>query len=139
MQWIVEPKMDIVERLNTVREGMEAGLDDWPIASQIYEYKTAAEEITKLRETIPAQAAVIEKLREVLEELVDLVQDIRAGEYKPDSFTCQPALAVLALPTDSTQILDEVRKQERCAARAEAYAYISQNFNALAEEIRAME
>ncbi len=43
MQWIVEPKMDIVERLNTVREGMEAGLDDWPIASQIYEYKTAAE------------------------------------------------------------------------------------------------
>ncbi len=41
MQWIVEPKMDIVERLNTVREGMEAGLDDRPIALQIYEYKTA--------------------------------------------------------------------------------------------------
>lgn len=60
MQWIVEPKMDIVERLNTVREGMEAGLDDWPIASQIYEYKTAAEEITTLRQRV----AELEKERD---------------------------------------------------------------------------
>ena len=41
--------MDIVERMNIVREGMEAGLDDWPIASMIYEYKTAANEIERLR------------------------------------------------------------------------------------------
>jgi hypothetical protein len=41
--------MDIVDRLNAVREGMESGLDDWPTISHIYEYKTAAEEITHLR------------------------------------------------------------------------------------------
>lgn len=52
MQWIAEPKMDIVERLDTVREGMEAGLDDWPVASQIYEYKTAADEISMLRKRV---------------------------------------------------------------------------------------
>lgn len=39
---------ELVERLNTVREGMEAGLDDWPIASQIWEYKEAATAIEQL-------------------------------------------------------------------------------------------
>lgn len=39
---------EFVDRLDIVREGIEAGLDDWPLASQIYEYKTAAEIIIYL-------------------------------------------------------------------------------------------
>lgn len=90
--------------------------------------------------TIAAQAAVIERLREALDELVDLVQDIRAEEYKPDSFTCQPALAALAIPTDSTQILDEVRKKERekVIERCIELGAIERD-GVFAEEIRAME
>lgn len=130
--------MDIVERLNTVREGMEAGLDDWPIASQIYEYKTAAEEITKLRETITAQAAVIERLTKwlhiersyYLEAGSDIADDVCDYLYHP--------------PTDSTQILDEVRKQERerCATVCEDQANepeCTERAMYCAEAIRAME
>jgi hypothetical protein len=35
-------------------------------------------------------------LLEALKELVDLVEGVRDGSYKPDSFTCQPALAAIA-------------------------------------------
>jgi hypothetical protein len=42
------------------------------------------------------QQAEIDRLREALEELVDLMEEVRAGGYKPDSFTCQPARAALA-------------------------------------------
>ena len=35
-------------------------------------------------------------LVEALEELIDLVEDIRDGSYIPDSFTLQPARAALA-------------------------------------------
>ena len=38
----------MVDRLNTVREGMEAGIDDWPIASQIWKYKTTADMLESL-------------------------------------------------------------------------------------------
>ena len=37
-----------------------------------------------------------ERLRQALEELVLLVEDIRQGEYVPDSFTTQPARIALA-------------------------------------------
>lgn len=33
----------------------------------------------------------VSALVEALEELVDLMEDIRQGEYTPDSFTTQPA------------------------------------------------
>lgn len=137
--------MDIVERLNTVREGMEAGLDDWPIASQIYEYKTAAEEITKLRETITAQAAVIEKLRESLRTLIAL-EMADAGATDSDELCCEYKDAIRSYNhTDSTQILDEVRKQER--ERVAQYienqslpdCYSEPCLAEFAEDIRAME
>jgi hypothetical protein len=45
-----------------------------------------------------------------------------------------------ALSSTPEQSLAEYRNKviEECAKRAEAYAYMSQNFNALAEELRAM-
>lgn len=44
------------------------------------------------------------ELRKALSELVDIVEDIRAGDYKPDSFTCQPAFSALSLPHDDTAL-----------------------------------
>ena len=44
--------MDIIERLNIVQEGIENGLNDWPLVSQLYEYKTAIAEITSLRQQV---------------------------------------------------------------------------------------
>ena len=60
----------------------------------------AYEEITKLREQVAAQAAVIEKLREAL-----LVSH--------DLSTSTITRLLNTIPTDNTQILDEVRRAER--------------------------
>lgn len=38
----------------------------------------------------------VSALVEALEELIDLMEDIRQGEYVPDSFTTQPARIALA-------------------------------------------
>jgi hypothetical protein len=38
----------------------------------------------------------IEALEAALGELADLMDDVREGTYKPDSFTTQPARAALA-------------------------------------------
>jgi hypothetical protein len=35
------------------------------------------------------------QLKEALIELIDLMEDVRSGNYKPDSFTCQPAKALV--------------------------------------------
>lgn len=48
---------DLIDRLNTVREGMESGITDWPIASHIWEYKEAV----KLIEQLQAKIAELEK------------------------------------------------------------------------------
>lgn len=80
--------LDIVERLQIVLEGMEAGLDDWPIASHIWGYKEVIKEIESLRDKQKHlveyvhgcfDAAIAEGLYEVLEEtqdtqLKDLIQ-----------------------------------------------------------------
>lgn len=65
----------------------------------------AYEEITKLREQVAAQAAVIEKLREALIAGWSLQCDFDDARRLADD--------ALALSTDSTQILDEVRRAER--------------------------
>ena len=125
--------MDIVEILDKYAEGDEF---QRPI-------ETAIEEITKLREQVSAQAAVIEKLTKRLASTNMIIEVVCA--IHPDSACAKYELAenmnALAIPTDSTQILAAVRRaeRERVAERAEAYAYMSQNFIALAEEIRAME
>ena len=43
-----------------------------------------------------SQAVEIERLRKALEELADLMDDVRSGNYKPDSFTTQTARELLA-------------------------------------------
>lgn len=46
--------------------------------------------------SIPDPAATMKEVREVISELVDLMDGVISGDYKPDSFTCQPARALLA-------------------------------------------
>ena len=75
----------------------------------------AYEEITKLREQVAAQAAVIEKLTKRLASTNIIIEVVCA--IHPDSACAKYELAenmnTLAIPTDSTQILDEVRRAER--------------------------
>lgn len=61
-------------------------------------------EITKLHKTIAAQAAVIERQKEAIAEYLRNP----AGDYTEDIMA-----EAFAIPTDSTQILDEVRRAER--------------------------
>lgn len=123
---------------------LEINTDDFwkelyqPVLDARTERKLFIEEITKLREQVAAQAAVIEKLREALQfysntshieylygkrdwlaDRADLEskgfrregEDYNGGEtFVERGWVAESALAT---PTDSTQILDEVRKQER--------------------------
>lgn len=59
------------------------------------ERENAMAEATRLR-------ATNNSLREALGELIDLMQGVTEGDYKPDSFTLQPAKdALAAAPSDS--------------------------------------
>jgi hypothetical protein len=40
--------------------------------------------------------AILPELLDALEELADLMDDVKSGDYTPDSFTCQAARRVLA-------------------------------------------
>ena len=75
-------------------------------------------------------------LREAL--LTCSVGDFSTGHVIYPSF--DEKLVEEALAATPEQSLVEYRNKaiEDCAKRAEAYAYMSQNFNALAEELRAM-
>lgn len=66
------------------------------------------------RQTAPDAEALVEELVEALEELVDLMDDIRQGEYTPDSFTTQPARVALAAYRK--------RDSKPCPAIQEGYA-----------------
>jgi hypothetical protein len=48
-----------------------------------------------------------ERLRSALSELVDLMEDVRTGDYKPDSFTCQPARVALGRVVSEQPASDE--------------------------------
>lgn len=69
--------MDIVERMNIVREGMEAGLDDWPIASMIYEYKTAADEIERLRHNLQVTEQTLRNYAELAAQRLEEIERLR--------------------------------------------------------------
>ena len=123
--------MDIVEILDRYAEGDEF---QRPI-------ETAIEEITKLREQVAAQAAVIEKLLTFVKYVAEQTPE------KPDywsscgqcSSNSDEAEDLLAIPTDSTQILDEVRRAERekCAKVCDENHW--DDHRLFAEKIRAME
>lgn len=71
----------------------------------------AYEEITKLREQVAAQAVVIEKLREALSVVMWFVPNHPTVTENKRRFDILKE--ALSIPTDSTQILDEVRRAER--------------------------
>ena len=81
----------------------------------------------RLREQVAAQAAVIEKLREALPDtlwFLDRYSNRWDGiNGKHPNCVVETAREALAIPTDSTQILDEVRRaeRERCAKVCEEY------------------
>lgn len=83
-------------------------------------------EITKLREQVAAQAAVIETLTKRLAS-TNIIMEVVCAIH-PDSACAKYELAenmnALSIPTDSTQILDEVRRaeRERCAKMCDEIA-----------------
>ncbi len=91
--------MDILEILDRYAEGDEF---QRPI-------ETAIEEITKLREQVAAQAAVIAKLRDAL----GFAEDCWFCEQMLTKSVVAKMKQALAIPTDSTQALDVVRRAER--------------------------
>ncbi len=68
-------------------------------------------EITKLREQVAAQAAVIEKLREALSVVMWFVPNHPTVPENKRRFDILKE--ALAIPADNTQILEEVRRAER--------------------------
>ena len=66
----------------------------WASASE--EVLTFDEANSLLRGITLPTAPEVPLLVEALEELIDLMEDIRQGEYTPDSFTTQPARIALA-------------------------------------------
>ena len=69
--------MDIAERMNIVREGLEAGLDDRPIALMIYEYKTAADEIERLRKERDDLEAEVRRLMIIAKNEINTIREER--------------------------------------------------------------
>lgn len=78
-------------------------------------------EITKLREQVVAQAAVIEALKESAQLAVEMIE-YNKHERRHVRWKLNDAIA-LSNYTDSTQTLDEVRRAERelCAKVCEAF------------------
>jgi len=64
--------------------------------------------------------AEVARLREALEELADLMDDVVAGTYKPDSFTTQPARAALSDTTDDWLERHDAGVRERCVEHLHA-------------------
>ena len=56
---------------------------------------TIDDHIDRAIDTLEARAPEVEALADALSELADLMDDIVAGEYTPDTFTTQPAHAAL--------------------------------------------
>lgn len=95
------------------------------------------EEITKLRETLAAQAAVIEALKESAQLAVEMIE-YNKHERRHVRWKLNDAIA-LSIPTNSTQILDELLQQERerCAVLCEKSDRYRGDY--FADKIRAME
>lgn len=61
--------------------------DNWP---------EMAKALTKWADALDPHRAAVTELIEAAKELRDLMEDVRTGEYKPDSFTVQSIDAALA-------------------------------------------
>lgn len=97
------------------------------------------EEVEQERDQLRAQINV---LRDAFQTFIDEHEECQDADEWMAELCSMEALHVAgeALATTPEQSLAEYRNKviEECAKRAEAYAYMSQNFNALAEELRAM-
>ena len=74
-----------------------AGGYKWPNSAEGDLLKIAMAEIEKLESKVQNQRTMmrhneeyIEELESCLREAITLMEDVRTGEYKPDSFTTQP-------------------------------------------------
>lgn len=79
-------------------------------------------QIEKLQEQLAASQARERELREALQELVNLMEDVRCGDYKPDSFICQPAFEALSKPSD-TSALDAAITAAKAEEREAIFVY----------------
>lgn len=87
------------------------------IASTYDDEKYMAEEahenshlIAASRNALPALLATLSEMVGVLEELADLMDDVRTGDYSPDNFTTQPARAALDRAADRFGIIEKGEK-----------------------------
>ena len=112
-------------------DALQADRDEWKARAEFsYRQRDELNRLCEFNEkTMSALLADNARLREALEYCVTQVGELATV----------PGIAS-ALSSTPEQSLAEYRNKviEDCAKRAEAYAYMSQNFNALAEELRAM-
>lgn len=113
---------ELIERLKTVVESLEAGVDDWPLPSQIYEYHAAINTIEQLHEQLAASLLREVKLREALQEGADQLRltndNLRKGMSKSiqrlQASSNRDALAImmeaLSQPSDDTALHEMIHK-----------------------------
>lgn len=100
------------------------------------------DEVAKLENERDQLRVQISKLRDAFQTFIDEHEECQDADEWMAELCSMEALHVAgeAVATTPEQSLTAYRNKviEECAKRAEAYAYMSQNFNALAEELRAM-
>lgn len=77
-----------------------------------------ASDYDALKDERDVLAAHVERLRDAGAELVDLMDGVREGDYKPDSFTNQPMIRALA-ETPTTTSLAHLKAQWQAEAVSE--------------------
>ena len=100
------------------------------------------DEVTRLEQENDQLRAHINMLRDAFQTFIDEHEECQDADDWMAELCSTEALHVAgeALATTLEQSLAAYRNKviEECAKRTEAYAYMSQNFNALAEELRTM-
>ena len=126
----VERKMSAADFILKERDALQADRDEWKARAEFsYRQRYELNRLCEFNEkTMSALQADNARLREALEYCVTQVGELA---------TVPGIASALATPEQSPAAYRN-KVVEECAKRAEAYTYMSQNFNALADEIRAM-
>lgn len=75
-----------------VSEELGELLDDCNVQVTMTGWKA---ELIKTEKELKRVKAKADELADALSELIDLMEGVREGDYRPDSFTCQPARIAL--------------------------------------------